>query len=71
MLHQERPLTLYRCCQAKAFLEGRDFVTPDDVKGLAERCLAHRLVLTKLSRYGLESKCEIIREVLSSVKVPR
>ena len=64
-------LILYRCCQARAFMQGRDYVLPDDVKALAEKCLAHRLVLTKQSRYGLRAKSEVINEVLSSVKVPR
>lgn len=64
-------LILYRCCQARAFAEGRDYVIPDDVKALADKCLSHRLVLTKQSRYGLKEKSEIIHEVLSSVKVPR
>jgi len=37
-------LSLYRASQAAAFVEGRDFVTPDDVKSLAVASLAHRVI---------------------------
>jgi MoxR-like ATPase len=35
---------LQRACQAFAFLEGRDYVLPDDVKGLAPYALSHRMM---------------------------
>ncbi len=38
-------LALLRCAKAYAYLEGRSFVTPDDVKAVAVPVLAHRLVL--------------------------
>src|ERR671930_977139 len=38
-------LGLFRTAQARAALEGRDFVTPDDIKTLAPPVLAHRLIL--------------------------
>lgn len=37
-------LSLYRASQAAAFVDGRDFVTPDDVKSLAVVTLAHRVI---------------------------
>ncbi len=37
-------LCLYRACQALALVEGRDFVTPDDVKRLAAPVIAHRII---------------------------
>ncbi|RIK77384.1 MAG: ATPase [Planctomycetota bacterium] len=37
-------LCLYRACQALALVEGRDFVTPDDVKRLAVPVIAHRIL---------------------------
>jgi MoxR-like ATPase len=39
-------VALYRTAQAAAVLAGRDFVTPDDVKGVAPAVLAHRLVVS-------------------------
>ena len=44
-------LALYKACQAKAFFEDRDFVTPDDVKFLANPVLAHRIILETKTRY--------------------
>jgi MoxR-like ATPase len=37
-------LCLYRACQALALVEGRDFVTPDDVKRLSVPVIAHRVI---------------------------
>jgi MoxR-like ATPase len=38
-------VALYRAAQAAALLDGRDFVLPDDVAGLAAPVLTHRLVV--------------------------
>jgi MoxR-like ATPase len=38
-------LTLYRACQARAAVRGREYVLPDDVKTLAEASLGHRVIL--------------------------
>ncbi|MDR2101257.1 MAG: MoxR family ATPase, partial [Treponema sp.] len=39
-------LALIRCARARALLEGRDFILPDDIKALAVPVLAHRLTLS-------------------------
>jgi MoxR-like ATPase len=39
-------IALDRCSRARAWLNGRDFVTPDDVQALAHDCLRHRIVLS-------------------------
>ena len=39
-------MTLYKCAQVRATLEGRDYVIPDDVKALALSALAHRLIVS-------------------------
>ena len=57
--------------KAAALLEGRDFVTPDDVAGLAPAVLRHRLVLrpeAELERYDADAA---VRTALESVPVPR
>ena len=63
-------LGLFRTAQARALMQGRDFVMPDDVKALAEPVLAHRLIvmLTDVSqdRTGRVS----ITELLETVPVP-
>ncbi len=63
-------LMLFRAAQACAYLEGRDFVLPDDVQRMAPYVLPHRLMLTTKSRYGSISKESIIEEILNRVKVP-
>jgi MoxR-like ATPase len=62
-------LALYRSSQAFAALTGRDYVIPDDVKGLAEPALAHRIILkTAASIRGVESR-GIVSEMLMTVPV--
>jgi MoxR-like ATPase len=63
-------LSLYKTAQAKAALDARDFVTPDDVKGMAETVLAHRMILTSNSRLRGRTTETIVEEVLDSVPVP-
>jgi MoxR-like ATPase len=66
-------LAWYRAAQAAALAAGRDFVVPDDVKGLAVPCLAHRLVLAQthesLSRARADAE-RIIGEIAGRVPVP-
>ena len=63
-------LSLYTPAPAHAALDGRDFVTPDDVKRLAECVLAHRLILTSNSRLRGRTPENIIAEILNLVPVP-
>ena len=63
-------MSLYKTAQARAALDGRDFVTPDDVKELAESVLAHRLILTSNSRLRGRTAENIIAEILNLVPVP-
>ncbi len=64
-------LHLSRAAQALAFLEGREYVIPDDVKRLAVGVLAHRLVGRTLASDGPEDEREaIVRRILDRVEVP-
>jgi MoxR-like ATPase len=63
-------LALYRASQAMAVTAGRDYVVPDDVKGLAEAVLAHRLVSRGWTQGGHPDSTPIVREILARVKVP-
>ncbi|MCK5862523.1 MAG: MoxR family ATPase [Candidatus Hydrogenedentes bacterium] len=64
---------LYESSQARAMVENRDFVTPDDVKILAVPTLAHRILVKSrgadLAAAALERE-RIIREIVSDIKVP-
>jgi len=51
-------------------LEGRDYVTPDDVKVLAEPALAHRLIVSPAARIKNVDAGQVIREILESLPVP-
>ncbi len=63
-------LGLYRAAQASAVTAGRDYVTPDDVKALAEAALAHRLVTRGWKQAGHPDAAPVIREILARIKVP-
>jgi MoxR-like ATPase len=63
-------LALFRTAQARAALEGRDFVIPDDVKALAEAALAHRIIIGPAARIKDVSSRSIVRDIVGSVPVP-
>ena len=63
-------LALYKTAQARAAIDGRDFVTPDDIKALASPVLAHRMILTSNARVRGHTADQALAEVLSSVAVP-
>ena len=63
-------LGLYKAAQARAAIQGRDFVTPDDLKELAAPVLGHRLILTTNSRLHGRSTGELVAEVINTVPVP-
>jgi len=63
-------LNLYRASQAHAFMEKRQFVTPDDVKAVALPILRHRLILT-FQAHGEElSADDIVHQLLNNLKTP-
>lgn len=63
-------LALFRLSQARALLDGRDFVLPDDVKELAYPALGHRIILSSAARIQGATAEESIADVLSQVDVP-
>jgi MoxR-like ATPase len=66
-------LALTRAAQAAAYLVGREFVTPDDVKGLVEPVLAHRLVLRDPALDAVSHRDQVralLLELLDRTPVP-
>ena len=64
-------IALIRAGRGHALLQGRDFVTPDDIKAVAKPALRHRLVLgAELEMEGHQSD-EVIDELLHNVEAPR
>lgn len=63
-------IDLLKAAKAKAFLAGRDYVIPDDVKEMTTSVLGHRLILSPEARIERKSIEEILKGVLSRVFVP-
>ena len=64
-------IALVRAARARALLNGRDFVVPDDVKSVALPALRHRITLSpELDMEGLGAD-DVLRRVLASVVAPR
>ena len=60
-----------RAAQAQAWLAARDFVTPDDVKAIANPLLQHRLILKPEAQLDGVSINQVIQTLLTRVPVPR
>lgn len=63
-------LALLHAAQAYAATQGRAFVLPDDIKTLAARVLAHRIVLTPEARARGISDTAVVSDILNRVPVP-
>ncbi|MBI1381910.1 MAG: AAA domain-containing protein [Planctomycetaceae bacterium] len=63
-------IMLALCARAEAFLEGRDFATPSDIKRVAPEVLRHRVLPTYEAEAVGRGSEEIVRRVLESVPVP-
>ncbi len=60
---------LVRTAQARALLEGRDFITPDDIKAAAVPVLSHRVIPASRSQ-GLRDSRSTVSQILARVPVP-
>jgi MoxR-like ATPase len=63
-------LAIYRTCQARSALLGREYVIPDDVKALAAPTLGHRLIVNPAARIKEVDPRTVIKEVLQAVEAP-
>jgi MoxR-like ATPase len=63
-------IALLRVAKARALADGREFVSPDDVKACAEPVLGHRLILAPEARASGLSGPELVREALEHTPVP-
>jgi MoxR-like ATPase len=63
-------VALFRASRAAAVLDGRDFVTPDDVKGIAPAVLRHRVSLSPELEVEGRSPDDVLAALLDRVKVP-
>ena len=63
-------LQLLRASRAAAGLDGRDYVVPDDVQGLAGAVLAHRLLPTAEAQVARRSTESVVEELIARVPLP-
>jgi MoxR-like ATPase len=63
-------LAIYRLCQARAAVAGRDYVLPDDVKALAKAALGHRIIVGPAARIKDVEPEQIVQEILDRLPVP-
>ncbi len=63
-------LALFRTSQARALFEGRDFVTPDDVKDLALVTLGHRIILSPGAKVKGTTVADVVGACMNRVPVP-
>lgn len=61
-------LALQRLARARAAMAGRTFVVPDDVIGILEQSLCHRMIASTAGRFEL---ADVLDEIVRSVGVPR
>ena len=64
-------IALIRAARARAILDGRDFVTPDDVKGLALPALRHRITPSPESEIEGHTCDDLLTSLLNRVEAPR
>jgi MoxR-like ATPase len=63
-------LALFRATQARALLQGRAYVTPEDVQALAAPVLGHRVLLTTQARYGGVLRESVLAAIVERLEVP-
>ena len=59
-------LALLKCAKAYAYLSGRDYCVPDDVKAVAVPVLAHRMILG----YGVSGTEDMVKRIISNTNTP-
>ncbi len=63
-------LALERCARARAWLNERDFVSPEDIQAVAANVLRHRILLSYQAQAEGITSDEVINQILSQVAVP-
>jgi MoxR-like ATPase len=64
-------IALVRAARAFAVLGGRDFVTPDDIRGVALPALRHRIILAPELQIEGQQADDVLRQLLDKVEAPR
>ncbi len=63
-------LAMFRASQTRAFMYGRDFVSPADIQALAVPALGHRIRMSNQARYSGQTSADILESIIQDIKVP-
>jgi MoxR-like ATPase len=64
-------ISIMEASKALAAINGRDFVTPEDIKKVAAPVLAHRIMLTpEREMEGLTAE-QVVKQIVDSIEIPR
>lgn len=63
-------LGLFKAAQVLAFLQGREYAIPDDIKRLVPHILAHRIILKSEARLNGITVDQVLKEIMHQVPVP-
>ncbi len=63
-------IALMKAAQAYAFIQGRDYVKPDDVQYLAKFVFSHRIILKPEARYEGFTEEKIVDQIVGNIPVP-
>lgn len=63
-------VALIKASQAIAYIAGRDYIIPDDVKRIAADVLTHRMIYAPSAFRDIQSEYEFVEEIVSEIKVP-
>lgn len=64
-------IALMEASKALAAIQGRDFITPEDIKKVAAPVLAHRIILTPEREMEGLTAHEVVRQIVESIEIPR
>jgi MoxR-like ATPase len=64
-------VAILQCAKAYALLQGRDFITPDDIKYVAPSVLHHRLILTAEAEMEGYTPMKVAQRLTDNVEVPK
>ena len=63
-------LALYRTAQATAYIDGRDYVVPDDIQKMMVPVMAHRIILSQETKFSNTTAEDVLEEIKKSTPVP-
>lgn len=63
-------LALVKASQARAYIEGRDYVIPDDIIQMIEPVLGHRIILSTEAKMNKQTPEKILQEIIGKTKIP-